>query len=120
HGTVPAFDGLTVEAATNPKGFVNFDINFNVTETDRHWVVDCNYSTELFDVDTIERALDRYELILCAAAADTQRPVHRLPFVTATERRKIMVEWNDTDKDYPRHECLHELFEAQAARTPDA
>ncbi len=120
HGTVPTFDGLTVEAATNPKGFVNFDINFNVTETDRHWVVDCNYSTELFDADTIERALDRYELILCAAAADTQRPVHRLPFVTATERRKIMVEWNDTDKDYPRHECLHELFEAQAARTPDA
>jgi len=114
------FAGLTVEAASNPKGFVNFDINFNVTETDHDFVVDCNYSTELFDDDTIERALDRYELLLGAAAADATRPVHRLPFVTPEERQKILVEWNATEKAYPRDQCLHELFEEQAARTPDA
>jgi acyl transferase domain-containing protein len=115
-----AFDGLVVTAASNPKGFVNFDINFNVTETDRDFVVDCNYSTELFDADTMARALDRYELVLRAAAADVSRPVHRLPFLTPEERRLITTEWNRTEKDYPRDQCLHELFEEQAARTPDA
>jgi amino acid adenylation domain-containing protein len=113
------FAGLTVEAASNPKGFVNFDINFNVTETDRDFVVDCNYSTELFEADTIERALDRYEVVLRAAAADTSRPVHRLPFVTPAERRR-MLDWNLTETDYPRDQCIHELFEEQAARTPEA
>ncbi len=120
HRGALAFAGLAVEAATNPKGFVSFDINFNVTETDRDFAVDCNYSTELFDADTIERALDRYELVLGAAAADAQRPVQLLPFVTAAERRKILVDWNSATMDYPRDRCIHELFEAQAARTPDA
>ncbi|HWA25815.1 MAG TPA: amino acid adenylation domain-containing protein [Lacunisphaera sp.] len=120
HRGMLAFDGLVVEAATNPKGFVNFDINFNVTETDRDFAVDCNYSTELFDADTIARTLDRYELVLCAAAANAQCPVERLPFVTPAERQKILFDWNQTEKEYPRDQCLHELFEEQAARTPDA
>lgn len=114
------FAGLDLSAASNPKGFVNFDINFNVAELDDDFVIDCNYSTELFDADTIARSIDRYELVLCAAATDPKRPVHRLPFVTAAERRMIMEDWNQTEKDYPRDQCIHELFEEQAARTPDA
>ena len=36
------------------------------------------------------------------------------------ERRQVLVEWNATEADYPKDKCVHELFEAQAARTPDA
>ena len=120
HRGAVRFDGLTVDSATNPKRFVNFDINFNVTETERAFVLDCNYSTELFDAATIERIVDRYELLLCAAAADATRPVHRLPLLTPAERHQVLNEWNNTEKSYPRDQCIHELFEEQAARTPDA
>ena len=47
----------------------------------------------------------------------TERPVADLG---EAERRQVLVEWNDTEADFPRDRCVHELFEAQAARTPDA
>lgn len=37
-----------------------------------------------------------------------------------TERHRLLVAWNDTGTDYPRDKCVHELFEEQAERTPDA
>jgi non-ribosomal peptide synthetase component F len=37
-----------------------------------------------------------------------------------TEGRRLLIEWNDTEKDYPKDKCLHELFEEQVERTPNA
>ena len=51
---------------------------------------------------------------------DDRKQVSRLTLLSEAERRKILVEWNATEADYPKDECIHELFEAQAARTPDA
>ncbi len=113
------FDGLTVEAASNPKRSVNFDLSLNVIETDAGFVVECHYSAELFDAATIERTLDRYELLLQAAAASPAAAVHRLPLLLPAERR-MLDEWNRTAVARPPARCTHELFEAQAARTPDA
>jgi non-ribosomal peptide synthetase component F len=42
-----------------------------------------------------------------------------LPRLTASERHRVLVEWNATQGDYPSA-CIHQLFEAQAARAPDA
>ena len=115
-----AFAGLEVEASNNPKRFVNFDLSFNVTETDSALELDCHFSTELFDADTIQRHLDRFELLLRSAAADPACAVHRLPLLTPAEQRRVLVEWNRTAIAYPPDPCLHDLFERQAARTPDA
>jgi amino acid adenylation domain-containing protein len=114
------FDGLEATAGINPKGFINFDLNVHVGETADGFVLDCYYSTELYDSDTIARTFDRYELLLAAAAATPARPVHRLPLLTERERQLVLGEWNRTDRDYPRDLCLHELFEEQAQRTPEA
>ncbi|PYL00688.1 MAG: non-ribosomal peptide synthetase, partial [Verrucomicrobia bacterium] len=51
------FQGLEVQVTRNPKHFINFDINFNVTETDDALLLDCYYSTELFDDATMTRLL---------------------------------------------------------------
>jgi len=40
--------------------------------------------------------------------------------LSAEEREQQLVEWNDTSVSYARHLTLHELFEAQAAATPEA
>src|SRR3990172_3680562 len=40
--------------------------------------------------------------------------------LTESERHRLLVEWNNTRADYPTSQCLHELFEAQVERTPDA
>jgi len=48
------------------------------------------------------------------------RPLGRIEVLPASERARVLEEWNRTDADYPRELCIHHLFEAQAARTPDA
>ncbi|HTL66019.1 MAG TPA: amino acid adenylation domain-containing protein, partial [Lacunisphaera sp.] len=120
HRGTPRFADLVVESAGNPKRFVNFDLSFNLTEVADGFVVDCHYSTELFDADTIARLLARYEVVLQAAAAEPQRLVIRLPLLTPAERHQTVVEWNDNAVAWRRDQCLHELFEEQAARAPDA
>jgi aspartate racemase len=49
-----------------------------------------------------------------------ERRLLDLPLLTVTERHQLLVEWNDTSRDYPKDLCIHRLFEAQAERTPNA
>jgi amino acid adenylation domain-containing protein len=114
------FEGLAVHVTRNPKGFVNFDINFNVTETDEDLSLDCYYSRELFDDATITRLMNQFEKLLETAIDDPGQPLFALSLLGEDERRRMLVEWNDTATAYPRDVCIHELFEAQTARTPDA
>ena len=53
------------------------------------------------------------------AAGDSQA-IDRLPLLSEAERRRVLVEWNATEAEYPADKCIHELFEAQAERTPEA
>lgn len=50
--------------------------------------------------------------------ADTS--VKTLPLVDDAERQRILYEWNQTEREYPRDQGIHHLFSAQAAKTPDA
>ena len=52
--------------------------------------------------------------------AQPQQRVALVPLLTEAERHQILVEWNHTQADYPREQCIHELFEQQVERTPDA
>ena len=79
-----------------------------------------NFNTDLFRADTIERMARHYQVLLAGAIADPDRPLSSVPLVDHHERRTLLVEWNDTQADYPRDACIHELFELQAARTPEA
>jgi amino acid adenylation domain-containing protein len=114
------FEGLVTEVDPNPKSFVNFDIFLNIIESKDGLVLDCDYNSGLFDEDTIARWLRYYEVLLAGMAADIDRPLSKLPLLTAEEERKLLVDWNSTRGDYPRNACLHELFETQAKATPDA
>src|SRR5262249_43030268 len=64
--------------------------------------------------------LDHFEVLLEGIAADPSRRLSELPLLTEPERRRLLVDWNATDTDFPRDTCAHHLFEAQARRTPDA
>jgi syringomycin synthetase protein SyrE len=65
----------------------------------------------------MERAL---EALVEALQTAPGRPVATLDVLPQAERRQVVEEWNRTDAGYPRGACVHELFQAQAARTPDA
>src|SRR6202034_530749 len=48
------------------------------------------------------------------------RPVRALEVLPSAERHRLLYEWNDTKIDFPQDQCVHELFEAQVERSPDA
>jgi non-ribosomal peptide synthetase component F len=79
-----------------------------------------NYSTDLFDAETIEHMVQHFQTLLTAISADPHQRLSDLPLLTAEERHQLLVEWNQTALAYPSHLCIHHLFEAQAEHTPDA
>ncbi len=118
-GDMP-FDGFQAEADPNPKSFVNFDIFLNVVESKDGLTLDCDYNTGLFDETTIARWLSHYETLLLGMVENAEQSLARLPLLNEGDGRQLTVDWNQTAADYPRHLCVHQLFEAQARKTPDA
>jgi amino acid adenylation domain-containing protein len=112
--------GLTITPLGGEGEAAKFDLSLGLAETPEGLRGTLFYRTALFDRRTMERFLEHYRLLLEAAAADPDRPLSRVPLVAGEESRRVLVEWNDTAADYPADLCLHQLFERQAARTPDA
>src|SRR5439155_24647409 len=78
------------------------------------------YSTDLFEAETIERMVGHLQTLLEGIVADPDVTIVALPLLTEAERHRLLIEWNDTRREYPRDKCVHQLLEEQVARTPDA
>ena len=81
------------------------------------WMCEFAYRSDLFDRETIQRALVHYELLLSGIAEDADRPISALPMLPATERQRLLVDWNATQREFPQDKCIHELI---AAQVPEA
>ncbi|HEV2735755.1 MAG TPA: amino acid adenylation domain-containing protein, partial [Longimicrobiaceae bacterium] len=77
------------------------------------------YRTELFDQATVLRMLEHFRALLRGVADDPERRISALALLGAREREEVLTRWNSTARELPRL-CVHELFQAQAARTPHA
>ena len=77
------------------------------------------YNTDLFEAATIVRMAQHFQVLLEGIMANPKTRLSNLPLLTAAERQQLLVEWNNTQVDYPNHLCIHHLFEAQVERTPD-
>jgi amino acid adenylation domain-containing protein/non-ribosomal peptide synthase protein (TIGR01720 family) len=78
-----------------------------------------NYDSRRFDAATIERLLGHLQTVIASIVANPEARLAGLPLLTEPERQQL-IEWNDTKREYARDKCIHELFEEQVARTPDA
>jgi aspartate racemase len=114
------FPGLDAMDVDIDPGTARFDLNLNIQEKQSGLQGYIDYNTDLFDASTIERLCEHFTGLLDAVVADPNAPIDTLPLLTAKERQRILVEWNDTGGDDPSDRCIHELFEAQAERTPEA
>ena len=97
-----------------------FDLTFSVREFEGKLLGNVDYRTDLFESVTIERMLGHFQMLVQGIAADPEQRISQLPLLMNDEKRRLLVEWNDTTRDCPKTESIHELFEAQAQRTPDA
>ena len=112
--------GLTVKLLQSGSSeSAKFDLSVAIDERGSELSVRAVYATDLFDRDTIERMMGHWRVLLAGIVADPTQSIARLPLLTARERRTLIEEWNATAVDTPQR-CVHELFEQQVERTPEA
>ena len=109
---------LTLTPIETDTGVAHFDLSIDLFEGEeiRGWV---NYNTDLFDAATIQRLIGHYQTLLAAIVAHPDQAISTLPLLTPAERQQLLVQWNQTQVAFP-DASLHQLFEAQVDRTPDA
>ncbi|WP_158501755.1 type I polyketide synthase [Vitiosangium sp. GDMCC 1.1324] len=120
--------GLTLTERPMMRRATPYDLNLEVTEAGGELEFLFMYSGALWKQETIERYVRYFTAILEKLEGDPARPlvdvsklrVSEISLLSAEERHQLMVEWNDTAVEYARGTCVHELFEAQVKRTPDA
>lgn len=119
-GEPPRLAGAQLEPLPIPGWeFSRLDISLVVQERpDGGLQLNLEYASDLFDASTIERLIGHYRTLLEGVLADPDRRLSRLPILTEAERRRTLVEWNDTRHGYDAR-CLHELVAEQVARTPE-
>ncbi len=100
-------------------GTAKFDLDLELDDRPEGLFGRFVYSTDLFDASTMERMAGHFQTMLEAIVADPEQKLSRLPLLTAEEKQQI-TDWNRTDAEFPRDLCMHQLVEAQAARTPNA
>lgn len=112
------FTGLEVEFFSNPRAFENFELFINATELEGKITLECQYNTNLFDPDTIHRRMTEFETLLWGIVANPECQIATLPILPVIEQQ-LLDAWEQTQTNYPQ-QCIHQLFEQQVERTPDA
>ena len=111
--------GLSVEAVEVDTRTSKFDSSLYFTERQGALEGYVEWNTDLFEREAIARLVLHFETLLDAAVGSADRPLAALPVMDAAERQRTLVDWNATSAPYPDRATIHELFAAQAARTPD-
>ena len=112
--------GLEPSRMKADNGTSKFELSLYAIERAEGLSCTFEYNTDLFNADRIERMLGHFETLLEGIASNPEQRLYELPLLTHREREQTFVEWNDTQVDYPANACIHELFEMQAERTPEA
>lgn len=119
-GEAPQAPGINVAWLTQPIAHTVFALTLNLTEIGNAMIAECDFSRDLFDEDTIAHYLHHFMTLLQGIVDTPEQRVDRLPLLDAAALHQQLVVWNDTTTDYPREAAAHQLFEAQAARQPEA
>ncbi|MFN6569720.1 amino acid adenylation domain-containing protein [Dendronalium sp. ChiSLP03b] len=112
--------GLTISSLPVEGATAKFDLTLSMQNTATGLVGMWQYNADLFDAGTIERMSGHFQTLLEGIIANSQQRIAQLPLLTELEQQQLLVDWNNTQVDYPQDKCIHQLFEEQVERTPDA
>ena len=111
---------LAITTLETASGTARFDVLLAFADTPTGLEGYFEYNTDLFDEATIERMKNHLLTLLETLIANPHQPLRGVSLLSEVERHKVLVEWNDTDADWPSSLCLHTLFEQQVEKTPHA
>jgi amino acid adenylation domain-containing protein/FkbM family methyltransferase len=111
---------LTLFPLDSESGATQFDLTLLMTETQQGLSALMEYSTDLFDAETIQRMAGHFERILGSMVERPEQRVGEIEMLTEAEQHQLLVEWNQTEQALPEEESVVSLFEEQVERTPQS
>ena len=114
-------DGLIMQSVgLDEKTMIFVDLQLTIFEEHNELTALWQYNSDLFEPATIERMAEHFQTLVEGIVADPEQRISDISLLTEAQRRQIVVEWNQTEREYPKDISIHELFEEQVERTPDA
>ncbi len=111
--------GLKAKPCEVDNNISKFDMTITATELTQTIRIELNYCTKLFNRQTIENISKHLTNILDCVANNINLKLSEINMLTEEEKHKLLVEFNNTKAEYPKDKTLYQLFEEQAAKTPD-
>ncbi len=118
HGCID-MEGLTIENIEYLPATANFDLSLSLLETDDGIKGTLNYATGLFERNSIKRYIEYFKTLLKSMVSNEKQSIYQLNLFRSSELSQLLYEWNDTEEEYFKDKCIHELIEDQVEDTPD-
>ncbi len=96
-----------------------FKVKLSAVLTDDSLITTFHYDANLFQQEDIKRLAGQFQTLLESALDNPEATIAKLDILSDVEQQQLLVEFNNTKTDYPQDKCIHQLFEEQAARTPN-
>ena len=111
------FRSVEAELLPSPKKFATFDLEFNILKTATGVFAECIHSTAILQPVTVQRWLENYETLLASICANPTQKIADLPLMTLEQERELL---SPSQGTWQIDACVHDRFEQQVERTPDA
>ncbi|MHC5857710.1 non-ribosomal peptide synthetase [Nostoc sp.] len=118
--SVQEVSGLTLRTLQFDSGTAQLDIFLSMSESQQGLTGFLEYNTDIFDEATITRFISHFQTLLERIVTNQEQRISELSLLSVKERSQLLFEWNQTHADYPQDISLHQLFEQQLERSPDA
>lgn len=112
--------GLTLTALKNESATAKFDLTLVMEETEAGLSGEWEYNTDLFDAATIARMARHFQNLIQGIVANPKQRISEFCFLEEVERHQLLVDWNHTQTEYSPCQRIHQMFEVQTRKTPNA
>lgn len=113
-------DNISFNILKQESYFDRFKLKLNIIQSQQNIIAKLEYDEELFDRNYIQSLAEQFQTLVASVLASPKTTIDRLTILSDSERKKILVDFNDTSCDYPQDKCLHQLFEERVEKNPDA
>jgi amino acid adenylation domain-containing protein/thioester reductase-like protein len=111
--------GLQADLIWADEGETDYALNMMIIDKGDELEVTFNYDANLFDDRFIKQMLKHYKQLIQSMTISTEQAIGFINFLSPAERKKLLIDWNQTEVPYPHDKTIHQLFEEQVKKTPN-
>ncbi|TBR56738.1 non-ribosomal peptide synthetase [Westiellopsis prolifica IICB1] len=111
--------GLNASFLNIERQAATFDLSVSLQVDAEELRGNFEYNTNIFSADIIRQMVEHFQILLAGIVDNPDQHLANLPLLSATEEHQLLVEWNNTEVEYPLNQCIHDLFTAQVKLTPN-